>query len=52
MSNRVLSRKGARELTSDEYEKVQGADTGCRGTLSHSAGVSRDQDVLCDPDFS
>lgn len=48
MSNRVLSRKGARELTSDEYEKVQGAQTTCRSTMSHAAGVSRDQDVLCD----
>ena len=51
MFNRVLSRKGARELTSDEYEKVQGADTGCRGTVSRAAEVSRDLDVLCDPDF-
>lgn len=51
MSNRVLSRKGARELTSDEYEKVQGADTGCRGTVSRAAGPGRDQDILCDPDF-
>ena len=51
MSNRVLNRKGARELTSEEYEQVQGAGTGCRGTRSHAAGVSRDEDILCDPDF-
>ena len=51
MTNRVLIRNGAREFTSDEYDKVHGAGTGCRGTLSHSAGVSRDQDILCDPDF-
>jgi hypothetical protein len=46
MSNRVLSRAGARELTHEEVEHVGGAATGCRGTALHPGGPI--VDVLCD----
>jgi hypothetical protein len=49
MSNRVLGRAGARELSREELEQVNGAGTGCRGTLSHFANGSTDADILCDP---
>lgn len=50
MSNRVLSRTGARELSREELEQVNGATgTGCRGTLSHFANGSTDADILCEP---
>lgn len=47
MSNRVLSRAGARELTYEEVQKVAGTETGCRGTSLHPGGPI--VDVLCDP---
>jgi hypothetical protein len=47
MSNRVLSRGGARELTYEEAEKVRGTDTGCHGTSLHPGGPM--VDVLCEP---
>ncbi len=47
MSNRVLNRTGARQLTPEEVERVSGAQTGCRGTSLHPGGPV--VDVLCDP---
>jgi hypothetical protein len=50
MSTRVLSRKGARELTYREIEEVRGATgTGCHGTLSHFADGRIDADFECEP---
>jgi hypothetical protein len=50
MSNRVLNRVGARELTPEEVESVAaGTTTGCRGTSLHKNGPI--VDVLCDPAF-
>jgi hypothetical protein len=50
MSNRVLGRAGARELTREELEQVNGATgTGCRGTMSHFVNGGRDEDILCEP---
>jgi hypothetical protein len=46
MSNRVLSRAGARELTYEEVQQVGGADTGCHGTSVHPNGPITD--VECD----
>ncbi len=43
MSNRVMSRVGARELTPAEVEKVTGAGTGCVGTSIHPGGPIVDQ---------
>ena len=47
MSNRVLSRVGARQLTPAEAEQVAGGSTGCHGTSIHKNGPI--VDVLCDP---
>jgi hypothetical protein len=49
MSNRVLNRVGARQLTPEEVEQVGGAATGCRGTSIHPGGPI--VDVLCDPNI-
>ncbi len=43
MSNRVLSRAGARELTPAEVANVVGAGTGCVGTSIHPGGPIVDQ---------
>jgi hypothetical protein len=48
MTNRVLIRRGARELTQEETELAQGAGTGCRGTTSNFNGRI-DADFMCDP---
>jgi hypothetical protein len=47
MSKRVLSRKGARELTREEMLKVHGAHTGCQSTLT--LFPRGDTDFICDP---
>jgi hypothetical protein len=47
VSNRVLNRMGARELTSEEVQHVAGGTTGCHGTSLHKNGPI--VDVLCDP---
>lgn len=50
MSNRVLNRAGARELTPDELEQIRGVgstDTGCTGTSLHKNGPI--VDFKCDP---
>lgn len=48
MPNRVLNRKGARELSSAEMYKVQGA--GCLVTTCHDPnGHIFICDVLCEP---
>ena len=47
MSNRVLTRIGARELKPEEVEHVAGGTTGCRGTSLHKNGPV--VDVECDP---
>ena len=39
MSNRVLNRMGARELTTEEIQHVAGGTTGCRGTSLHKMGL-------------
>jgi hypothetical protein len=44
MSNRVLSRRGARELTSEEVNAVFGASNACIGTL---CGNRQIDDVHC-----
>jgi hypothetical protein len=52
MSNRVLSREGARILTPEELENVDGTGSGtpCRITFSHLPGGGTDEDTQCDPD--
>jgi hypothetical protein len=47
ISNRVLNRIGARELTPEEVKHVAGGTTGCRGTSLHKNGPI--VDVECDP---
>ena len=47
MSNRVLTRRGARELSSEEVKQVGGAQTGCYGTSLHKNGPV--VDFACDP---
>jgi hypothetical protein len=47
MSDRVLNRKGARELTPEEVNYIAGAQTGCVGTSLHKGGPI--VDVKCDP---
>lgn len=47
MSNRVLTRIGARELTREEVDHIAGGTTGCHGTSIHKNGPI--VDVLCDP---
>jgi len=47
MSNRVLTRQGARELTIEEVQHVAGGTTGCQGTSLHKGGPR--VDVRCDP---
>jgi hypothetical protein len=51
MSNRVLNRLGARELTPEEVDNVAAGTTttGCRGTSLHKNGPI--VDILCDPAF-
>lgn len=49
MSNRVLNRIGARELTCEEMDKVKGAGTPCQITFSHLHGGGTDEDTQCDP---
>ncbi len=44
MSNRVLSRRGARELTHEESAAVYGASNACIGTL---CGNRQIDDVHC-----
>jgi hypothetical protein len=49
MQDRVLNRRGAREMTKEEMEQVHGGtDTGCRGTKSNFNGRI-DADFMCDP---
>jgi hypothetical protein len=38
VSNRVLNRKGARELTSEEIEQAAAAGTGCFSTDTRPGG--------------
>ena len=47
MSNRVLTRRGARELSPEEVQHVAGGTTGCHGTSLHKNGPI--VDVACDP---
>jgi hypothetical protein len=47
ISNRVLNRRGARELTPEEVQHVAGGTTGCHGTSLHKGGPI--VDVQCDP---
>jgi hypothetical protein len=47
MSNRVLTRIGARELTTEEVLQIAGGTTGCTGTSLHKNGPI--VDVKCDP---
>jgi hypothetical protein len=47
MSSRVLTRQGARELTTEEVQHVAGGTTGCHGTSLHKNGPI--VDVACDP---
>lgn len=47
MSNRVLTRVGARELTPEEQDLINGGTTGCHGTSLHKNGPI--VDVACDP---
>jgi hypothetical protein len=46
-SNRVLNRRGARELSPEEVQHVAGGTTGCHGTSLHKNGPI--VDVACDP---
>jgi hypothetical protein len=47
LSNRVLNRAGARELTTEEVQHIAGGTTGCQGTSLHKGGPI--VDVRCDP---
>ena len=47
MSNRVLTRVGARELTPEEVQQTRGGTTGCFGTSLHKNGPV--VDFACDP---
>jgi hypothetical protein len=47
ISNRILTRMGARELTREEVDHIAGGTTGCHGTSIHKNGPI--VDVLCDP---
>ena len=47
MSNRVLSRMCARELTPEEIEQTKGATTGCFSTQTRPGGPV--DDFGCDP---
>jgi hypothetical protein len=49
MLNRVLNRKGARELTAEEVEQAKGAGTGCFSTDTRPGGPV--DDFGCDPNF-
>lgn len=42
MSNRVLNRKGARDLTPEEIEQAKGAGTGCFSTSTSPGGPTDD----------
>ena len=44
MSNRILSRRGARELTAEEMNQIFGASNACIGTL---CGAGKVDDVHC-----
>jgi hypothetical protein len=48
MSNRVLNRRGARELTPEESKRVSGASSECFFTVSGMP--PRGDDVHCVPD--
>jgi len=45
--NRVLSRTGARELTPEEIEAINGSGPPCRITFSHVPGGGTDEDTQC-----
>jgi hypothetical protein len=47
LSNRVLNRAGARELTTEEVQHIAGGTTGCQGTSLQKGGPI--VDVRCDP---
>lgn len=49
MSNRVLNRRGARELTPEEVEQAKGVGTGCFSTQTVPGGPI--DDFGCDPNF-
>jgi len=51
MSNRVLNRVGARQLTPEEVDNIAGGQsgTGCRGTSLHKGGPI--VDILCEPNL-
>jgi len=44
MSNRVMSRRGARELTAEDMDKIYGGSNACIGTL---CGNGQLDDVHC-----
>jgi len=48
MSNRVLNRRGARELSQPELDQVRGAGNTCQGTTSHFPDGRIDGDFECD----
>jgi hypothetical protein len=45
MSNRVINRRGARELTAEEMERVAAGQ--CVDTTCHSQGRPTFDDVIC-----
>ena len=47
MSDRVLNRMGARQLTREEMEQIQGAGTACQATFCNFKFVG--DDFQCDP---
>jgi hypothetical protein len=47
LSNRVLTRRGARELSPEEVQHTAGGTTGCHGMSLHKNGPI--VDVACDP---
>ncbi len=48
MSMRVLNRRGARELTPEELDEIQGAANSCLITACGAVGHFRADDTRCD----
>ena len=46
-SNRVLNREGARELTTEEIDAVNGNGPPCRLTFTHLPHGGSDEDTQC-----
>lgn len=50
MSNRVINRRGARELTAEEMDRIAGGN--CIVTGTKTSFQSLTEDILCPPGIS